>query len=591
MSSSPSGEESLHFFRQLVSRTRSAKGKTWTLADLVESRTPPDGSPSGGGGGSQKKAKPRSTSLVRLLSGSRASETSSSTATSPSHSPSPTFKAQAAAAKESFAPPLWLPLVDYLCRFIELHGRDKLGIFRLSGNARTVGELTTACGDLIAKKAGEEDMQKLFEPYADGEVHVVASVLKAYLREQKEPLLPASFYDSFISAAETTDAGERLAQLKDLISKLPEGRRNILHRLVQSLVLIAENSEENKMDASNLAIVFGPSLLKAESDGLDILFKIRAQCLVVENCILHHATIFLGHEVRQQDIENDRKSPRSNGASDDDDDDDLSLDKLAKEMEEAEKESRDFDTAIEEFPQEAEEPTMQSHAFKKEAFNPFSPTMCRHCRKYIFGIRKSYLCKNCNFPTHGKCRKSVGKTCPGSCEKTTKQKKPEPINVGQKVPLFTLKDGKGKTYSIEDSLRLNKRIVLFFYPKDFTPGCTRENKAFRDQFSLFHYADCEIVGISGDSSACHSRFAAKYNIPFRLLSDPKSEVREQFGVPDSMGGLAPGRVTYVIDPSGTVVHVYNSLFNPQEHLVHSLHAISQMLLHDLSSPAAISAAS
>jgi hypothetical protein len=80
-------------------------------------------------------------------------------------------------------------------------GRDKLGIFRLSGNARTVGELTTACGDLIAKKAGEEDMQKLFEPYADGEMHVVASVLKAYLREQKEPLLPASFYDSFISAA------------------------------------------------------------------------------------------------------------------------------------------------------------------------------------------------------------------------------------------------------------------------------------------------------------------------------------------------------------------------------------------------------
>jgi hypothetical protein len=63
-----------------------------------------------------------------------------------------------------------------------------------------VGELTTACGDLIAKKAGEEDMQKLFEPYVDGEVHVVASVLKAYLREQKEPLLPTAFYDSFISA-------------------------------------------------------------------------------------------------------------------------------------------------------------------------------------------------------------------------------------------------------------------------------------------------------------------------------------------------------------------------------------------------------
>jgi len=59
----------------------------------------------------------------------------------------------------------------------------------------------------------------------------------------------------------------------------------------------------------------------------------------------------------------------------------------------------------------------------------------------------------------------VGKTCPGTCEKTTKQKKPESIKVGHKAPLFTLKDGKGKTYSIEDSLRMNKRIVLFFYPK------------------------------------------------------------------------------------------------------------------------------
>jgi peroxiredoxin Q/BCP len=64
-------------------------------------------------------------------------------------------------------------------------------------------------------------------------------------------------------------------------------------------------------------------------------------------------------------------------------------------------------------------------------------------------------------------------------------------------------------------------------------------------------------------------------------SDPKNEVRNLFGVPDSMGGLAPGRVTYIIDPSGTVIHMYNSLFNPAEHLVQSLHAVTQLLLRDL----------
>jgi hypothetical protein len=100
--------------------------------------------------------------------------------------------------------------------------------------------------------------------------------------------------------------------------------------------------------------------------------------------------------VQQKDIESDWKSPRSSGASDndDEDDEDLSLDKLAKEMEEAEKESRDFDTILEELTQEAEEPTKQDHSFKKETFNPFSPTACRHCRKFIFGIRKAYLCKS-----------------------------------------------------------------------------------------------------------------------------------------------------------------------------------------------------
>jgi peroxiredoxin Q/BCP len=153
------------------------------------------------------------------------------------------------------------------------------------------------------------------------------------------------------------------------------------------------------------------------------------------------------------------------------------------------------------------------------------------------------------------------------------------VQVGDKAPLFTLPDGRGTPVSLQEILQQGKKVVLFFYPKDFTPGCVRENKAFRDQYSLFYYADCEILGISADSSSCHQRFAEKFNIPFKLLSDCDNIVRNLYGVPDLLGGLQPGRVTYVIEPiNGTVMHIYNSSFSPHEHIVQSLSAISQMLL-------------
>jgi peroxiredoxin Q/BCP len=138
------------------------------------------------------------------------------------------------------------------------------------------------------------------------------------------------------------------------------------------------------------------------------------------------------------------------------------------------------------------------------------------------------------------------------------------VKVGDAAPDFTLTNQSGDKFSL-NSLLGKKSIVLYFYPKDFSRGCTAEACAFRDSYEAFKQAGAEVVGVSSQSVESHDKFASLYKLPFILLSDEDQRVRKLYGVPTTLGVL-PGRVTYVIDKKGTVRYIFNSQFNPTKHI-------------------------
>ena len=144
------------------------------------------------------------------------------------------------------------------------------------------------------------------------------------------------------------------------------------------------------------------------------------------------------------------------------------------------------------------------------------------------------------------------------------------VAVGDRAPDFSLPDRNGKTVRLSDFR--GKPVVLYFYPKDDTPGCTKESCTFRDQYQDFQDAGAEVIGVSSDSEVAHGKFTEKYRLPFTLVSDRGGSVRKQFGVPATLG-LLPGRVTYVIDRDGTVRHVFNSQFQATQHVAEALQAL------------------
>jgi peroxiredoxin Q/BCP len=147
------------------------------------------------------------------------------------------------------------------------------------------------------------------------------------------------------------------------------------------------------------------------------------------------------------------------------------------------------------------------------------------------------------------------------------------IEIGDKVPNFILKDQNGNSFNIENEI--GKRMVIYFYPKDDTPGCTKEACKFRDDFESFNDLGASVIGISADSVTSHKKFEEKYNLPFTLLADVDNKVRALFGVPKSMIFL-PGRVTYVIDKKGIVRYIFNSQFGAEKHIENALNKLKEL---------------
>ena len=148
------------------------------------------------------------------------------------------------------------------------------------------------------------------------------------------------------------------------------------------------------------------------------------------------------------------------------------------------------------------------------------------------------------------------------------------IRAGDKAPDFTLPSQSGERVRLYD--RLGERVVvLYFYPRDDTRGCTAEACGFRDSFEDFTDAGAEVIGVSSDSVGKHEAFAGQHSLPFTLLSDQGGRVRKSYGVPATLG-FVPGRVTYVIDREGTIRHSFNSMTNIGQHISDALRIVREL---------------
>jgi peroxiredoxin Q/BCP len=148
------------------------------------------------------------------------------------------------------------------------------------------------------------------------------------------------------------------------------------------------------------------------------------------------------------------------------------------------------------------------------------------------------------------------------------------LTVGDTVPDFSRPDAEGGDFQFSDH-RGEKVVVLYFYPKDDTPGCTIEACGFRDNYTAFVEHGALVVGVSADSPESHRAFMSKHGLPFVLISDEDGSLRRQFGVPKTMG-LLPGRTTYIIDRAGVIRHVFNSQMRVRKHVDQALAVVESL---------------
>ncbi|WP_426092211.1 peroxiredoxin [Flavobacterium sp. DSR3-2] len=149
------------------------------------------------------------------------------------------------------------------------------------------------------------------------------------------------------------------------------------------------------------------------------------------------------------------------------------------------------------------------------------------------------------------------------------------LKVGDTIPRFTAKDIDGNDFDSANAVG-QKPLVIYFYPKDNTPGCTAQACSFRDQYEDFKDLGAEVIGISSDSVASHQKFSKQFKLPFILLSDSDKKIRKLFGVPAGMFGLLPGRVTYVTDKNGVIQMIFDSVL-ATKHISKALETIKKIV--------------
>ncbi|CAM3112776.1 peroxiredoxin [Flavobacterium frigoris] len=149
------------------------------------------------------------------------------------------------------------------------------------------------------------------------------------------------------------------------------------------------------------------------------------------------------------------------------------------------------------------------------------------------------------------------------------------LKIGDSIPNFKAKDTNGNDFNSQ-KLVGQKPLVIYFYPKDNTPGCTAQACSFRDQYEDFKDLGAEVIGISSDSVESHQKFSKQYKLPFILLSDHDKKIRKLFGVPSGMFGLLPGRVTYVTDKEGVIIMIFDSMM-ASKHIPKALEAVKKLV--------------
>lgn len=147
------------------------------------------------------------------------------------------------------------------------------------------------------------------------------------------------------------------------------------------------------------------------------------------------------------------------------------------------------------------------------------------------------------------------------------------MKIGDKAPDFTLPSSTGENVKLSELFR-KKNLVIFFYPMDESPVCSREAEAFRDRYESFKKLNAEVIGISAQNVNSHKSFAKRHSLPFILLSDPNNKVRKLYSITSTLG-IVPGRATFVIDKEGNVKHIFSSQWQPTKHAKEALRALER----------------